>query len=219
MRRRGAIAAGTIAAATLVAAPAYAAGERLIIATDDPAFFPATLTVPPDTTINWENRGLFHNVKFDDGTFEQPKSPQATMWRVTRRFDEPGVYPFYCEMHGGPGGQGMSGKIIVETTANPTLTKLRAKPRRRRIVIRLTLSKTARVAGGIDPIGKPAGRKSRDLEFQGKPGPNTFRVKRRGLAPGRYGLTLIAEDENGNETEPVSATFRIKPTRRKAHRR
>jgi plastocyanin len=28
-------------------------------------------------------------------------------------FDEPGTYPYYCDNHGGPGGEGMSGVIIV----------------------------------------------------------------------------------------------------------
>jgi plastocyanin len=219
MRRRGAIAAVLVAAATLSTAPALAAGERTIIATDEPAFFPANLTIPPDTTINWENRGLFHNVKFDDGSFEQPADPQATPWLVSRHFDDVGVYRFYCEMHGGPGGQGMSGTITVETTANPTLTRLRVQPARvrprARVTIRFRLSKTARVAGGIDPLGEPAGRASRDLAFDGRPGPNRFRVKARGLAPGRYRVTLAAEDENGNETDPATATFRVKHAKRR----
>jgi plastocyanin len=214
VRRRGPVTIALGAVFALVSAPALASGERTIIATDDPAFFPANLTVPPDTTINWDNHGLFHNVKFDDGSFEEPADPQATPWRVTRHFDEPGVYRFYCEMHGGPGGQGMSGTIIVEAGANPTLTRLRVQPKRRRAVIRFKLSKDARVAGGIDPLGNPAGRPSRDLSFAGKEGANRRRVKVGGLAPGRYRLTLAAEDENGNESDPATAKFRIKRPRR-----
>jgi plastocyanin len=215
MLRRGGISVALGAVLALTSAPAFGAGERLIIATDDPAFFPSTYTVPPGTRINWENRGLFHNVKFDDGSFEHPDDPQPTPWRVSRDFDTPGVYFFYCEMHGGPGGQGMSGKIIVEAGANPVLSKLRVKPKRHhRLVIRLALSEPARVAGGIDPIGNPAGRKSRDLDLNGRRGDNTFRLKAGGLAPGRYRLTLAAEDTDGNESDPSTVKFRIKRPRR-----
>jgi plastocyanin len=217
MRRRGAIAIAVAGVLMGYSAPALADGTRTIIATDDPAFFPANLTIPPGTQVNWENHGLLHNVKFDDGSFEQPPDPQATPWIVMRKFDQPGVYRYYCENHGGPGGQGMSGVITVESGANPTLTRLRVRPThvrpKRRATIRFRLSKTARVAGGIDPIGDPAGRASRDLEFAGKPGPNKFRVKVRGLAPGRYQLTLAAEDENGNESDPATAKFRVKRPR------
>jgi hypothetical protein len=108
----------------------------------------------------------------------------------------------------------MSGKIIVEAGANPVLSKLRVQSKRRRAVIRFELSKRARLAGGIDPLGEPAGRKSRDLSFAGKRGSNKRRVKVGGLAPGRYRLTLAAEDENGNESDPSTVKFRIKRPRR-----
>ena len=49
------------------------------------------------------------------------------MWR---KFDAPGEYRYYCEMHGGPGGQGMSGTIVVEAGAEPRLKKLTVTPRR-----------------------------------------------------------------------------------------
>src|SRR5215212_2367450 len=163
--RRGLIALG-LAGVLPLAAPAHAGQpERTVVATAENEFFPSSLTVAPGTRVDWENRGLLHNVKFEDGKFEQPPSPQATPWRVWRRFDQVGVYRYYCEMHGGPGGKGMSGVIRVEKGALPRLTKLTVRPRRvcRRktrkcrhatAVIRFRLSEPARVAGFVEPIGK-----------------------------------------------------------------
>jgi plastocyanin len=222
--KRGVVALGLASVLSLAAAPALA-DERTVIATDGNEFFPKTLTVTPGTQVDWENRGVLHNVKFEDGKFEQPPSPQATPWRVWRKFDTPGVYRYYCEQHGGPGGKGMSGTIIVESHANPTLTKLSVKPRKvcrrktrkcrkAKAVIRFRLSELAHVAGGIDPVGKPRKRKGMDLDFTGKPGRNTFRVAVRKLKPGRYRLTLSAEDVDGNESNPARAFFRVKRARR-----
>jgi hypothetical protein len=194
------------------------------VATSGNEFFPKTLTVPPDTTVNFENRGLAHNVRFEDGAFEEPADPEATPWRVWRHFDVPGEYPFYCEMHGGPGGKGMSGTIVVQTGAEPRLSALSVAPRRicdrrtrrcRRVraAIRYKLSEDARVTGGIDPIGAPAGRAARDIEVAGKRGANVIRLSGRKFTPGAYRVVLSAEDVDGNESDAVSAYFRVKRAR------
>jgi plastocyanin len=229
-RMRGRRASGIAAAGALVllAAPAVAQEpeERVVAATADDTFLPKSLTIPPNTTVHFENRGLLHNVRFEDGSFEEPADPQPTPWRVSKHFDEVGEFRYYCENHGAPGGVGMAGVVHVESTANPTLTGLRVKPeklcnrrtrkcRRVKGTIRFTLSKSARVAGGVDPVGEPAGRPGRDLEFAGKPGANRFKLKAKGLEPGRYRLTLTAEDENGNESDAASTTFRVKRAKRR----
>jgi plastocyanin len=223
--RRGGLVCALGAVLSLAAAPALAGDPSpTVVATTDNEFFPKTLTVPPGTTVNWENRGGIHNVKFEDGKFEQPADPGATPWRVWRKFDDAGVYRFYCEMHGGPGGQGMSGTIVVEAGAEPRLEGVAVTPRRicsrrtrkcRKVkaAIQYTLSEDARVTGGIDPVGEPAGRKSRDIEVAGKQGPNSIRVSGRRFKPGLYKVTLNAEDLDGNESEPASAFFRVKRAR------
>ena len=197
-----------------------------MVATTGNEFFPRTLTAPPGTTVYWENRGGIHNVKFEDGKFEQPADPGATPWRVWRKFDTPGVYRYYCEMHGGPGGEGMSGTIKVEAGAAPRLTKLKVTPRQicskrtskcRKVgaVISYKLSERARVTGGIDPVGKPSGRRSRDLEVEvAKRGANSLRISGTKWQPGRYKVTLSAEDQDGNESNPATAFFRVQRARR-----
>ena len=228
MRRGAAVLA--LAGGILLGAPALGQTppDRVVVATAENEFFPATLTVTPNTTVHWENRGLNHNVKFDDGSFEEPADPMPTPWRVSRHFDDEGTFNFHCEAHGGPNGQGMSGTIIVQAGANPVLTNLRVRPRRicnrrtrrcrrARGAIVFTLSENARVAGGIDPVGEPAGRRSRALELEdGEQGENRIRVRGRRFAPGRYRVTLQAEDADGNESDPMTATFRIRKARRRS---
>jgi plastocyanin len=224
--RRGAVAGVLAGVASLVAAPALADGPApTVIATTENEFFPKTLTVQPGTEITWENRGLDHNVKFDDGSFEQPPDPTPFPWQVQHRFEAAGTFRYYCESHGGPNGQGMSGTIIVEENVQPKLTDMRVKPakicsrktrkcRKAKGRIRFTLSEDARVFGGIDPVGAPAGRKGADLEMEGKQGPNSILVRGRKFKPGRYKVTLAAEDTDGNDSDVSTAFFRVKRARR-----
>ena len=196
-----------------------------VAATTENQFVPRSVTVPPNTTVYWENRGLNHNVKFEDGLFEQPADPLSTPWRVWRHFDAEGTYRYYCEAHGGPGGAGMSGVVTVAANASPVLASMKAAPRRvcnRRtkrcrkttVVVTYALSEPARVSGGLDPVGSPAGRESADLEMQGKTGKNRLKIPAKLLAPGVYRVTLAAEDEDGNESDPVSVRFRVVRPRR-----
>ena len=225
MRRAG-VACALASFLALASAPALAGDPSpTVVATTDNEFFPRTLTAPPGTTVNWENRGGIHNVKFEDGNFEQPADPGATPWRVWRKFDAPGEYRYYCEMHGGPGGKGMSGTIVIEAGVEPRISGLRVSPRRIckkktrkcrkvRAKIRYTLSEDARVTGAIDPVGNPAGRKSRDIEVAGKQGANSLSVSGKRWQPGLYKVTLSAEDEDGNESDAAGAFFRVKRARR-----
>lgn len=221
MRTWGVLVAVAIAAAWC--APAAADGPRVIAGIDN-TFTPRTVTIVPGTTVNWENRGTTHNVKFEDGAFEQPAEPMATPWFVYRTFDAEGEYRYFCESHGGPGGAGMSGVVVVSARAAPVLTRLTVRPskvcnskrcRKRGGTIRFTLSEDARVAGGLDPIGKPAERDGDDVEFQGRRGSNKFALPLGKLVPGRYRLTLTAEDDDGNESDPATAKFGVyRPAKR-----
>ncbi len=86
-------------------------------------FTPRELTVHPGDTVTWVNQGGFHNVTADDGSFRCAEGctgaagdPSSAAWTFTRTFTAVGRQAFYCEVHGGPGGTGMSGVVIVEAT-------------------------------------------------------------------------------------------------------
>lgn len=93
--------------------PASAA-DQSVQATPGNTFEPADVEIDVGDKVTFSNGGGFHNVKFDDGSFDQPADPSFTTWSVERTFDQPGVHRYYCEAHGGPDGQGMSGVVRVK---------------------------------------------------------------------------------------------------------
>ena len=118
-----------------------------------------------------------------------------------------------------------AGAAQADATTAPAISSLRVSPKRfcsRKTRacpkpgarIRLTLSEGARVAGYIDPVGKPAGRLGDEVEFAGKRGANSFALSGRGLKRGSYRLTLGAEDPEGNESDPAKTTFRLARSRK-----
>ncbi len=87
----------------------------------DDLFTPKQLTVTAGTTVVWTNTGArSHTVTADNGSFDSGTlSPGATF---SRQFNTPGTYPYYCIFHGGSGGVGQSGTIIVTSTASASAT-------------------------------------------------------------------------------------------------
>jgi plastocyanin len=76
-------------------------------------FSPATVTINQGGTVTWHNVSGLHNVHFDDNSFVMPASPSSSTWTVSRTFNTTGTFRYYCEIHGGPGGVGMSGTVVV----------------------------------------------------------------------------------------------------------
>jgi plastocyanin len=69
-------------------------------------FSPTVLRVRPGTTVNWANRdGIEHTVTATGGSFDADlQDGQA----YSRRFDQSGVFPYYCHFH-----PGMVGVVFV----------------------------------------------------------------------------------------------------------
>ena len=82
-------------------------------ATSGLVFTPSTLTITVGDTVRWTNTGGNHNVIADDNSFTSGP-PSTTPWVYEFVFTSVGVNPYYCVVHGGPGGVGMSGVITVE---------------------------------------------------------------------------------------------------------
>jgi plastocyanin len=80
------------------------------------SFSPLSLTVAAGTEVvwTWTPTAVLHNV-MPDGT-EPESSGTPTNGPATYRytFNTPGTYRYHCTVHGGPGGGGMSGTIIVQ---------------------------------------------------------------------------------------------------------
>lgn len=115
------------------AAGARPAAQEVTVEMRNIAFEPRTVTVPAGTTVVWVNRDAFaHTVTADNGSFDSGLIPPGGAFRFT--FERPGTYPYYCVPHGGPGGVGMAGLVVVTapgpspTPARPTATPVPPPP-------------------------------------------------------------------------------------------
>jgi plastocyanin len=74
---------------------------------------PGSATIAPGDTIEWNFTGdAPHTVTADDASFDSGQLTSGENFSM--RFDEVGTYRYYCTLHGGPGGEGMSATIVVE---------------------------------------------------------------------------------------------------------
>jgi plastocyanin len=70
------------------------------------------LEVPAGSTVIWTNTGNpRHSATADDGSWDTGLFSSGEQASIT--FDTPGVYTYYCTLHGSPGGIGMSAVITV----------------------------------------------------------------------------------------------------------
>ena len=79
----------------------------------DDAFAPKAISVPVGTILVWTRTGTHpHTVTADDGSFDSGLLRGTDTFQ--RTFDAAGVYAYYCDVHGGPGGLAMSGVVTVK---------------------------------------------------------------------------------------------------------
>src|SRR5688500_6718958 len=98
--------------ALLVPAPALAANAT-VTATSFSTFSPKNVTINTGDMVTWNNGGGVHNVHFDDNSFTQPPTATSGAWSVSRTFTNAGTFRYYCDLHGGPNGAGMSGTVWI----------------------------------------------------------------------------------------------------------
>jgi plastocyanin len=78
----------------------------------DNAYQPKQIEVDAGATVVWTQEGqLPHTVTADDGSFDSGEMGQGDTY--SRTFQQPGTFPYYCTFHGAPGGEGMSGTVVV----------------------------------------------------------------------------------------------------------
>ena len=102
---------GVLVAAALPVPPALAANQTVTVSSNQ--FTAKNVTVNQGEMVTWNNTGGTHNVKFDDGSYTMPSPASSALWSVSRTFNTPGTFGYYCQVHGGPGGVGMSGTVTV----------------------------------------------------------------------------------------------------------
>jgi len=101
----------TAAPTTVGGSPTVAVGEAEV-ELEDFQMVPQVLTVKVGTRVKFGNKDqAAHTVTSDTGLFDSGSLQKGEEFFYT--FTKAGEYPYYCAPHGGPNGQGMSGKIIV----------------------------------------------------------------------------------------------------------
>ncbi len=95
--------------------PAQPADSRHFrIAMRNFAFEPREVTVTVGTTVDWIDTEGKHGIQFDDSSVTADQDEALEVGgSISRTFQEPGRYPYHCVVHGGAGGKGMSGVVIV----------------------------------------------------------------------------------------------------------
>ena len=77
-------------------------------------FEPANVTVPVGTTVTWNWVGGFHNVMpTGNPVFPGSGNPTAAPHTFSHTFSSPGIYLYFCVIHGSPTG-GMRGTVVVQ---------------------------------------------------------------------------------------------------------
>lgn len=102
--------------AGLIASPATARAATHQVRVEDNVFLPKLLQIEPGDTVTWSALRAGHSITADDRRFDfQPDIGD----QVSHRFDAVEDVRYYCRIHGGPGGQGMSGVIRVGDPPRP----------------------------------------------------------------------------------------------------
>jgi plastocyanin len=88
-------------------------GDEAEVEIEDFKFNPQVLVIRPGTTVKFANKdGVQHTATSDTGVFDSGYLSKGEEYSFT--FTEPGIYPYYCILHGGPGGKGMAATVIVQ---------------------------------------------------------------------------------------------------------
>lgn len=110
-------AAAPLVAALLLLALALGGGrgalaalrDTIIVTFDCCEYVPATVNAIAGDTVTWQGSFFAHPLVSEDALWP----PQSSGSEFSHTFSAPGSYRFYCSLHGGPGGVGMSGIVNV----------------------------------------------------------------------------------------------------------
>ena len=113
----------------LALAAARADAAQWFVETNGLGFSPQFLTIAAGDSVTFLNRGGYHNVVADDGSFRCAHgcdgdgkggsgNPSSSLWIASVTLPKPGTIGYFCEPHGAP-GSGMFGTIEVLAPAKP----------------------------------------------------------------------------------------------------
>jgi len=130
LRNRIALVFGIAAALAAFGGGRPASATNFTVMTIGNSFSPASVSIHVGDSVTFMNTGQgFHNVHADNNSFRCANgcdghggdgSPSSSAWSSTVTFNSAGTVAYYCEIHGAPGGAGMSGTIdVMAATGGP----------------------------------------------------------------------------------------------------
>lgn len=186
--------------------PGSAAAATAEVDTGDFFFRPDLTRIEPGDTVTWTMlEGSPHTVT------SEPTSPVPfdsgellPGQRFSFTFAAAGRYPYLCDLH-----PFMKGVVQVgPDTVDPVVGKAKAKLGKRSVRVTFRLSETSRVSAKLVSVKRPGKVLRRAAARRVANGPRAISVKTRGLAAGRYRVTVTAKDPEGN-LGTARANFRI----------
>lgn len=109
----------------------FLAADQTVTVGPGISFTPSTVTVAPGEKVTWAWAAGGHSSTSDATTGPEvwDSGILAISSTFSHTFTTPGTYPYYCKVHGAPGGVGMSGVVqVVAPVATPTPTPAPAGP-------------------------------------------------------------------------------------------
>lgn len=186
--------------------PGSAAAATANVDTGDFFFRPDLTRIEPGDTVTWTMLdGSPHTVT------AQPSSPVPfdsgellPGQRYSFTFAAAGRYPYLCDLH-----PFMKGVVQVgPDTVDPVVSRAKAKLGKRSVRVAFRLSETSRVSAKLVSVKRPGRVLRRAAARKVENGPRAISVRTRGLAAGRYRVTVTAKDPEGN-LGTARAGFRI----------
>ena len=108
--------------------PASSSAANFDVSITDFTFTPTPLNVSVGDTVKWTSNAEFvYSVSSDTGVFDSGAScPVSGCMQpddeFSFTFNSAGSFPYFCRIHGGPGGVGMSGVVVVSQAGTTTTT-------------------------------------------------------------------------------------------------
>ena len=99
-------------------APVVTAGStepdssRVFVKITNFSFEPKEITISAGMTVVWADLQGMHSVAADDGSFESEIFDSGG--KFEHNYLKPGIYPYFCPLHGDKGGKEMAGVVIVK---------------------------------------------------------------------------------------------------------
>jgi plastocyanin len=202
--------------AALLAAPAALAENQSVTMTPDDEYSPKLVAVKPGETVTWTNPVGEHNVVWNDNAVppQPPESVEPSLWPaggVSRTFDKPGKYRYYCQLHGDRESDfGMTGYVYVNSVGllPPAVTGLTASGTTSKAKLKFRSSRAGRAKA---TFFRKSGRRflrSGATTFSAHKGLTTKSVTR-AFAKGRWRVDIVVTDSNRLASDKRTKTFTV----------